>query len=85
MGQGAKRLEDMRRNPRGDWKIADVRVVCDEFGIGLRSPASGSHFKVAHPRLTEILTLPAARPIKPIYIRRFVAFVDAVEETRDDD
>jgi hypothetical protein len=84
MGQGAKRLDDMRRNPRGDWQIADVRVVCDEFSIELRPPSSGSHHKVSHPRLSEILTIPAQRPIKPVYIRRLVAFVDAVKEASHD-
>ena len=85
MGQGAKRLEDMRRNPRDGWRIEDVSVVCLEFEIELRQPASGSHFKVTHPRRKEIQTIPARRPIKPVYIRQFVAFVDAVRTRSNDD
>ena len=46
MGQGEKRLSDMRRNPRDGWQIEDVRVVCSEFGIELRPPSSGGHFEV---------------------------------------
>ena len=84
MGQGAKRLEEMRRNPRGDWQVSDVEVVCREFGIDLRPPTSGSQFKVTHPRVMEILTLPANRPIKPVYVRKLVAFVDRVREYGDE-
>lgn len=75
----SRRLEDMRRNPRGDWRIGDVEALCREFGI-LCEPArgGGSHYKVAHPRMAEKLAIPFKRPIKAVYIRRLVAFVDAV-------
>ena len=84
MGQGAKRLTDMRRNPRGDWTIEDVQTVCNEYGIDLQAPGSGSHFKVTHRFLSEILTIPARRPIKPVYVKRFVALVTQVLEHLDD-
>ncbi len=75
----SKRLEDMRKNPRSDWKIADVEALCREFDI-LCKPVSGggSHYKVGHPRMTNKLTIPFKRPIKPVYIRQLVQFVDAV-------
>jgi predicted RNA binding protein YcfA (HicA-like mRNA interferase family) len=38
----------------------------------------GSHVVFEHPRLAEALSVPARRPIKPVYIRRFVALIDAV-------
>jgi hypothetical protein len=31
-------------------------------------------------RVREILSVPAKRPIKPVYIRRFVALIDAARE-----
>jgi len=76
-----KRLEEMRNNPRGDWRIEDVEAVCREYGIQ-RAPArgGGSHYKVAHPRMSDKLTIPYKRPIKPVYIRKLVAFVDAVSK-----
>ena len=75
----SKRLEGMRRNPAGDWTIRDVEWVCREFGIMCEaSRGGGSHYKVAHPRMTEKLTIPLKRPIKPVYIRKLVAFIDAV-------
>lgn len=73
------RLERMRRNPRGDWRIEDVAAVCREHGVACEKSRSGSsHYKVAHPAVHEILTVPFKRPIKPVYIRKLVAFIDAV-------
>lgn len=31
MSRAQKRLEDMRNNPRADWQISDVKVVCEAF------------------------------------------------------
>lgn len=84
MSRGDKRLEDMRNNPRADWQISDIRVVCDAFGVTLTEPAGGSHYKVSHERLRDILTIPARRPIKPVYIKSFVAFVDEVKDKIDE-
>jgi hypothetical protein len=83
MRRGEKRLEELRANPAGDWQIKDIGLVCRAYGIELRAPRSGgSHYKVTHQSQHEILTVPAGRPIKPVYIRRFVQFVDAVKEAQ---
>ena len=72
-------LEQMRRNPAGDWSIRDVEALCRERGIRCVPPSGGgSHYKVAHPSQREILTVPFRRPIKPVYIRKLVRFVEAV-------
>lgn len=71
-------LERMRSNPAGDWTIADIEKLCRRHGITCRPPAGGSHFKISHDRVTEILTIPARRPIKPKYIRLLVKFVSLV-------
>jgi hypothetical protein len=75
----SKRLEAMRQNPADDWTIGDVQAVCREHNV-LCEPArgGGSHYKVAHHRLVEKLTIPFKRSIKPVYIRKLVAFIDAV-------
>lgn len=84
MSQGLKRLEAMRNNPRGDWTIDDVKVICRNFGLTCTPPARGSHYDVSHPSRPEILTVPANRPVKQAYIRQLIAFVDAVRsETHD--
>ena len=73
------RLEQMRRNPQGDWTIGDVEALCREHGVRCEPARGGSsHFKVAHASQAIILTVPYKRPIKPIYIRQLVAFIDAV-------
>jgi len=77
----SKRLEDMRNKPRGDWRIEDVETLCREHGILCSAPrGGGSHYKVAHPRMAEKLTIPYKRPIKPVYIRKLIAFIDAVSK-----
>lgn len=70
----------MRANPR-DWRIEDIASVARAEGIACTPPRKGSHFKLSHPGRPEILTVPAHRPIKPVYVREFVRFVDAVRES----
>jgi hypothetical protein len=41
----------------------------------LAHPIGGSHWKVAVPGNYSILTIPAKRPIKPVYIRKLMEFV----------
>ncbi|WP_449115146.1 type II toxin-antitoxin system HicA family toxin [Rhizobium sp.] len=77
------RLEAMRRNPAGDWKIADVEVACRQHSVDcLPNRAGGSHYKISHASQREILTLPFKRPVKAIYIRKLVAFIDAVRTSK---
>ena len=74
-----KRLERMRAHPQADWTIGDVEAVCRSAGVACAAARGGSsHYKVAHPSQSTILTIPFKRPIKPIYIRKLVVFIDAV-------
>ena len=69
----------MRANPAGDWTIEDIRAVCREYEARFTPPSGGgSHYKVSHPSQRDILTIPHRKPVKPVYIRRFVRFIDAV-------
>ncbi len=71
----------MRVNPRADWRISDVEAVCREYGLTFATPrGGGSHCKVMHASQAEILTIPFKRPIKPVYIRKLVEFIDAVRD-----
>ena len=75
----SKRHEAMRANPKADWRLEDIKGLCEEFGISCEPPRGGSsHYKISHPQMREILTVPFKRPIKPIYFRKLVQFVDAV-------
>ena len=69
-----KRLVRMRLSPHDDWRIEDLKAAADRYAIAYRQPG-GSHvtFRRADGRK---LTVPARRPIKPVYIRLFVAFVE---------
>ncbi len=78
MANADKLLSQMRTNPR-DWRIGDIQAVCAAFEIECTPPRNGSHFKLKHPAMTEILTIPAKRPIKPIYVRLLVRFIDQVQ------
>jgi hypothetical protein len=82
MGKREKRLERMRANPKNDWTREDVQALCDSFDIACERPDGTSHFTVSDPTQEQILTVVAARPILPIYIKRLVAFVDAVQHAR---
>jgi predicted RNA binding protein YcfA (HicA-like mRNA interferase family) len=84
MSPGAKRLEAMRGNAAGAWRIEDVELVCRTFGVQCASPRRGSHHTVSHPGKAEILTIPSRRPIKPVYIRSLVAYIDDVRRGADE-
>jgi predicted RNA binding protein YcfA (HicA-like mRNA interferase family) len=68
-------LEGMRRFLAGDWRIRDVEALCREYGLSFRF-GRGSHAQLRHPAAREILTIPAHRPIKPVYIRKLVRYID---------
>ena len=81
MASADKLISSMRQNPAGDWSIADVARVCERLGWHCLPPrGGGSHWKVAAPGLDAILTIPAKRPIKPVYIRRLIALMDEAGE-----
>ena len=78
MRRAAKTLEAMRANPL-DWRIEDLEAVARAFGVNVRKPG-GSHVYFTHPRVSEGVSMPARRPIKPPYVRAFVRFVDRVRQ-----
>lgn len=73
----SKMLEKMRANP-ADWKIENIETLCRQVGLECQPPrGGGSHFKAWSPYVDGILTIPAKRPIKPVYVKRLVSFADA--------
>ena len=82
MTSAGKRLERMRNNPR-DWTIEDVVTVAIEYDLEVRSPG-GSHYTFSHRDVDFHLTIPAKRPIKPVYIRDLVKFIDVVREKQNE-
>jgi hypothetical protein len=73
-----KTLQKMRRNPIG-WRIEDLQAVAEANSIEWRRPGrGGSHVIFSAPGVREILSVPSRRPIKPIYITKFLALIDAM-------
>ena len=79
MLSASKLLERMRANPR-DWRVDDIVTVCRAHDIECTAPRKGSHYKIKHPAMIDILTIPAHRPIKPVYVLALVKFIDAVRQ-----
>jgi hypothetical protein len=72
VGNAAKILAGMRVNPR-DWRIEDLKTVARKYGIAHRQHGT-SRFQEK-----PLVVVPARRPIKPPYIRQFVALVDSLK------
>jgi hypothetical protein len=60
MNAAAKRLTSMRRNPR-DWQISELQSIARQHNINWRHQKS---------------RVPAHRPIKPIYVQKFIELID---------
>jgi hypothetical protein len=76
MARADKTLAAMRANPR-DWRIGQLEVLAARYGVNVRKPG-GSHVVFEHAAVVEALSVPARRPIKPIYVQRFVRLIDMV-------
>lgn len=70
-------LEKMRRNPKSDWDISHVKTLCRKIGLTLTAPSRGSHYHASSPHVAGHLSIPAKRPIKPVYIKMLVGLCDA--------
>ena len=73
-----KTLQKMRKNQMG-WRIQELQAVAEENFIEWRRPGrGGSHVIFSAPSVREIVSVPAKRPIKPVYIKQFAALIEAV-------
>ena len=73
MNTATKLLVAMRRNPL-DWQIAQLQTVARQMGIDWRHDGSSHCVFVRSDGKT--LPVPAHRPIKPIYVKKFIELVD---------
>ncbi len=63
----------MRSNPR-DWDIEELKIVAKRCGIEYRQPGT-SH--VTFRSLGGLkVTVPAHKPVKPVYIKKFIELID---------
>jgi len=77
MSKAQKLLDKMRSNPQDDWTPANVKTICDAFGLILRQ--RGTSHAVLTNKAGNHLTVPMHKPIKAIYIRRLVELVNENE------
>lgn len=76
MSKSDKTLQKMQNNPR-DWRIEQLEAIAKRYEIRVRKPG-GSHVVFEHPSHNEMLCVPAHRPIKPIYMKRFLAMIQII-------
>ena len=77
MGKHEKILKKMRHNPKADWRIEDLKAIAERYAIDYRQPGS-SHVTFRSTTGTKV-TVPSHKPIKPIYIKQFMAMLDELE------
>ena len=75
MNTAAKLLASMRLN-RLDWQIGELQTVARQNSLDWRHEKSSHCVFVRSDGRT--LSVPAHRPIKPIYIRKFLDLIDGV-------
>jgi predicted RNA binding protein YcfA (HicA-like mRNA interferase family) len=80
MNTAIKILNAMRQNPNV-WGIGKLLTIAKQHGLEVRS-TGGSHHVFSHPSVKDPLSVPAHRPIKAIYIKRFVALIDQIQENK---
>lgn len=76
MNTATKLLEAMRRKPL-DWRIEQLQTVARQHGVGWRQ--EGTSHCVFFRADGRTLPVPAHRPIKPVYVKKFVALVSEVD------
>ncbi len=73
MVRATKTLAQMKVNPL-DWRIESLISVAEAYGLIVRQPG-GSHVIFRHSN-GAMLSVPARRPIKPVYIKKFVRLIE---------
>jgi predicted RNA binding protein YcfA (HicA-like mRNA interferase family) len=78
MSKVDKKLQAMKKNPRADWKMDDLKSLSNRYGINCRQRGT-SHVTFTCPNGT-MLTVPARKPIKPVYIKQFVELLETLNK-----
>ena len=82
MVKNNKLLDKMRQNPR-DWRIQEIKTIAKRYGINVRQ-GKGSHVVLEHPSWIELLTIPAHRPIKPIYVKKLIKLIEDMRQAENE-
>ncbi len=77
MTKNEKILHRMQANPK-DWRIEQLETVAKQYDVAVRK-TGGSHVVFDHDNWIELLCVPAHRPIKQIYVKKFIALIMSLE------
>jgi hypothetical protein len=77
MSKKHKIIEKMRNNPF-NWKIEDFKTIADRLDIEYRQP--GTSHVTFRTKAGDKVTVPAHKPVKPIYVKLFLALIDSLGE-----
>jgi hypothetical protein len=69
-----KNIQATRDNPR-DWTIDQLEAVASRVGLTIRK-SGGSHVVFQKTGCPIELSVPARKPIKPVYITKFLELLD---------
>lgn len=69
----------MRNNPR-DWRIEDLKAIARRSGVDVVHEGT-SHVVFRHQTAGKV-SVPADRPVKPVYVRLFLAIIDKLEDVQ---
>ena len=75
-----KLLSKMRANQM-DWRIEHLKSIARYFGIEYRQP--GTSHVTFRTKFGDKLTVPARKPIKPIYIKHYLKLIDELGEANE--
>ena len=73
MTQIEKLIKKMHANPQ-DWLISDLKKLAERYNIIWRQNGTSHVQFVREDGIT--LTIPAHRPIKPIYVKKFLDLLE---------
>jgi len=73
VSQADKTLQKMRNNPDG-WRIEDLQAIARRFEMDWRH--DGTSHCVFITASGKTLPVPAKKPIKPIYIKKFLLLLE---------
>ena len=77
MTKSEKTLNKMKANPK-DWRIEQLETIAKQYGVAVRK-TGGSHVVFDHNDWIELVCVPTHRPIKPIYVKKFIALIETLE------
>ncbi|GAB0057133.1 hypothetical protein SIID45300_01454 [Candidatus Magnetaquicoccaceae bacterium FCR-1] len=73
MNTSVKLLDAMNRHPL-DWRIDQLQTVAQQYGITWRHRGTSHCYFIRADG--NVLSVPAHRPIKAVYIKKFIQFVE---------